>query len=86
MSFPLHLSSFTRQQRYRRLQHAYGSGDLRVVRRIQALLALADHQSVQEVAAMLNLGQQTLRDYRHAFLLQGVSRLVYTRPPGRPRT
>jgi hypothetical protein len=33
-----------------------------VVRRIQALLALADNQSVQEVAAMRNLGQQTLRD------------------------
>ena len=40
-------------------------GDLRVVRRIQALLALADGQSVQEVAAMLSLGQQTVRDYRN---------------------
>ena len=86
MSFTLHLSSFTRKQRYRRLQHAYGSGALRVVRRIQALLALADHQSVQEVAEMLNLGQQTIRDSRNAFLLKGVSSLVYTRPPGRPRT
>ena len=65
---------------------SYGSGDLRVVRRIQALLALADNQSVQEVAEMLNLGQQTIRDYRNAFLLKGVSSLVYTRPPGRPST
>ena len=86
MSFTLHLSSFTRKQLYRRLQQAYGSGDLRVVRRIQALLALADNQSVQEVAEMLNLGQQTIRDYRNAFLLKGVSSLVYTRPPGRPST
>jgi len=86
VSFPLHLSSFTRKQRYRRLQQAYGSGALRVVRRIQALLALADNQSVQEVAEMLNLGQQTIRDSRNAFLLKGVSSLVYTRPPGRPRT
>src|SRR3989442_11274060 len=84
VSFPLHLSSLTRKQLYRRLQQAYGSGDLRVVRRIQALLALADNQSVQEVAEMLNLGQQTIRDYRNAFLLKGVSSLVYTRPPGRP--
>jgi len=84
VSFTLHLSSFTRKQLYRRLQQAYGSGDLRVVRRIQALLALADNHSVQEVAEMLNLGQQTIRDYRNAFLLKGVSSLVYTRPPGRP--
>ena len=86
MSFTLHLSSFTRKQLYRRLQQAYGSGDLRVVRRIQALLALADNHSVQDVAEMLNLGQQTIRDYRNAFLLKGVWSLVYTRPPGRPRT
>ena len=85
MSFPLHLSSLTRKQLYRWLRQAYGRGDLRVVRRIQALLALADNQSVQEVAEMLNLGQQTIRDYRNAFLLKGVSSLVYTRPPGRPR-
>jgi transposase len=84
VSFTLHLSSFTRKQLYRRLQQAYGSGALRVVRRIQALLALADNQRVQEVAEMLNLGQQTIRDSRNAFLLQGVASLRYTRPPGRP--
>ena len=72
MSFTLHLSSFTRKQLYRPLQQAYGSGALRVVRRIQVLLALANNQSVQEVAEMLNLGQQTIRDSRNAFLLQGV--------------
>ena len=62
MSLTLHLSSFTRKQLYRRLQQAYGSGALRGVRRIQALLALADNQSVQEVAERLNLGPQTIRD------------------------
>src|SRR4029450_12225333 len=85
VSFTLHLSSFTRKPLYRWLQHAYGRGDLRVVRRIQALLSLADNQSVQEVAEMLHLGQQTIRDYRNAFLRQGVSSLGSTRPPGRPR-
>ena len=84
VSFTLHLSAFTRKPLYRRLQQAYGQGNLRVVRRIQALLALAESQSVQEVAQMLQLGQQTLRDYRHAFLLKGASSLTYKRPPGRP--
>lgn len=84
MSFTLHLSSFTRKQLYCRLQQAYGQGTLRVVRRIHALLALAENQSVEEVAEILNLGQQTIRDYRNAFLLKGASSLVYKRPPGRP--
>ena len=42
MSFTLPLSPFTRKQLYLYLQKAYGRGDLRVVRRIQALLALAE--------------------------------------------
>ena len=39
VSFTLHLSAFTRKQLYRRLQQAYASGDLRLVKRIHALLA-----------------------------------------------
>src|SRR5215831_5550647 len=84
VSFTLHLSSFTRKQLSRRLQQAYSHGDLRVVRRLHALLALADNQSVQEVAERLGLGEQTVRDYRNAFLLQGTSSLEYKRSPGRP--
>ena len=37
--FTLHLSAFTRQQLYRRLQQAYAHGALRLVKRIHALLA-----------------------------------------------
>ncbi len=84
MSFTLHLSLLTRKQLYLRLQKAYGQGDLPVVRRIQALLALADGHRVQDVAEMLNLGHQTIRDCRNGFLLKGISSLAYKRPPGRP--
>ena len=56
MSFTLHLSPFTRKQLYGRLQQAYATGALRLVKRIHALLALAEGMSVQEVAAMLGLG------------------------------
>jgi transposase len=84
VSFTLHLSSFTRKQLYRRLEQAYGQGDLRVVRRIQALLAWADGLSVRETAERLSLGEQTVRDYRNAFLLRGMSSLKYKQPPGRP--
>ena len=84
MSFPLPLSALTRQPRSRQLQQASGSGALRVVRRLQALRALADTQSVQAGAERLHLGQHTLRDSRNALLLQGVSSLGSPRPPGRP--
>ena len=63
MSFTLHLSSFTRKQLYRRLQYAYASGALRLVKRIHALLALAEGISVRDVAEMLQVGEQTGRDY-----------------------
>jgi transposase len=84
VSFTLHLSPFTRKQLYRRLQQAYTSGALRLVKRIHALLALAQDMAVCDVAEMLALGQQTVRDYRNQFLWQGVASLVYQCPPGRP--
>ena len=84
VSFTLHLSSFTRKHLYRRLQQAYASGSLQLIKRIHALLALAQGQSVSDVAQRLALGEQTVRDYRHQYLFKGLASLVYTAPPGRP--
>ena len=84
VSFTLQLSSFTRKQLYRRLKEAYASGSLKLVKRIHALLDLAQGQSVREVAEMLSLGEQTVRDYRNQFLFKGMASLVYKSPPGRP--
>ena len=84
VSFPLQLSSFTRKQLYRRLQQAYASGSLKLIKRIHALLALAQGQSVSDVAEMLALGEQTVRDYRNQYLFKGMASLVYKAPPGRP--
>src|SRR5882672_4808050 len=80
VSFTLHLSAFTRTQLYRRLQQAYASGSLKLVKRIHALLALAQGQSVSDVAEMLSLGEQTVRDYRNQYLFQGMASLVYKAP------
>jgi transposase len=84
VSFTLHLSPLTRKQLYRRLQQAYASGALRLVKRIHALLALAEDMSVHAVAEMLHLGEQTVRDYRNRFLLNRMASLPYKRSPGRP--
>jgi transposase len=48
------------------------------------LLWLGDGKSVGEVAESLDLGEQTVRDWLHAFILQGVASLFYCSSTGRP--
>jgi transposase len=84
VTFTLRLTPLLRQQLYRRLQQAYASGSLRLVKRLHALLAIAEGMTVHDVAQMLGLGEQTVRDDLNSFLWHGVASLVYQRPPGRP--
>jgi len=84
VSFTLQLSSFTRKQLYRRLQQAYARGSLQLIKRIHVLLALVQGQSVSDVAQMMSMGEQTVRDYRNQYLFKGMASLVYKAPPGRP--
>ena len=86
MTFTIRLTSLMRHQLYRRLQQAYASGSLRLVKRLHALLAIAEGMAVSEVAQMVTLGEQTVRDYLNRFLWRGIASLVYQRPPGRPST
>jgi hypothetical protein len=69
VSFTLHLRAFTCKQRYRRLQQAYASDSLKLVKRLHALVALAQGQSVSDVAEMLSRSEQTVRDYRNQLSL-----------------
>ena len=84
MTLTLRLIPCMRQQLYRRLHEAYAHGSLRVVKHLHALLALAEGMTVRDVAQMLDVGEQTVRDYLHRFLWQGLGSFVYKRPPGRP--
>src|SRR5262249_41457564 len=85
-SFTLQRSAFTRKQLDRRLQPAYASGSVQLVKRIQVLLALAQGQSVHAGAERLSLGEQPVRDSRHQYLCKGLASLVSQAPPGRPST
>jgi transposase len=84
MDIRIRLCKVLRQAVIVRLQRAYRGGQVRLVRRIHALLFIIDGKSVDEVAAMLDLGAQTVRDYVNAFLYQGVASLSYQKPAGRP--
>ena len=85
VSFPLHLRAFTRPQRSRRLQQAYASGFLKLVKRLQALLALAQDHSGSDVAERRALGAPTVREARPPSLCKGMASVVDHAPPGRPR-
>jgi transposase len=84
VTFTLRLTPLLRQQLYRRLHPGYASGALRLVKRLHALLAIAEGMTIRGVAQLLDLGEQTVRDYLNCFLWQGGSSCVYKRPPGRP--
>ena len=80
----LHLSSTTRKEVSACLRQAYASGQVRVIRRIQALLHLAAGQTVMEVAALLGLGEQTVRDSLAALLSEGWRAWATGAPRGVP--
>jgi transposase len=84
MQIRLTLNNRTRRALLQRLHQAYQGSDIRLIRRVHCLLCLADGKAVAEVARWLNLGEQTVYDYVRAFLLKGLSSLVYKRPSGRP--
>jgi transposase len=78
------LSAQMRKGLASRLQQAYAASATRLIRRIHALLWLGDGKSVGEVARTLDLGEQTIRDWLHAFILQGLASLYYHSSKGRP--
>ncbi len=73
-----------RQHLYTQLKQAYVRGSVRLIKRIHALLYIADDKSVAHVAEMLDLGEQTIRDYIRNFILLGIAGLTYKQSQGRP--
>jgi transposase len=69
---------------FKRLHQAYAIGNLRLIKRVHTLLYIIEGKSVAKVAEILNLSEQSVRNYVKAFILKGLNSLVYKRPPGRP--
>jgi transposase len=66
-----------------RLQHAYRVGDLRLVRRVSALLDLSRKVTVPEVADIYSVSRQAVYDWLKALMCRGEDSLVYRHSPGR---
>jgi len=84
MRIRLNLEKNTRTGLLERLHQAYTIGQLRLVKRIHALLYIIKGETVAKVAEMMNLSEQSIRNYVKALILKGLDSLVYKRPSGRP--
>jgi transposase len=65
-------------------QRALRRGDRRVLKRVTALLLLADQHSATAVAARVGAGVATIYGWLHAFLAERCASLVSRTSPGRP--
>jgi transposase len=55
-----------------------------LVKRIEAIVAVAAGESLEQVSLSLSLCEQSVRNYVKAFLLNGRNSLIYRSSPGRP--
>ena len=65
-------------------RRARRQGNYRLLRRIAAIRQWIAGVSVQTIADMFGLAEQTIRNWRTAFMLRRVESLNYKKPPGRP--
>lgn len=84
MNITIQFSNATVKALNHQLHLAFRDGDLRRIKRISALLLLADHQPVSRIALRLGLSRETIYTWLHAFVLAGWSSLRYRSSPGRP--
>ena len=84
MHLRLTLHHQTRQALMRQWQDALALGDRRLVKRVEAILAVAAGESLEQVSISLGLCEQSVRNYVKAFLLNGRDSLTYRSSPGRP--
>ncbi len=66
------------------LHEAYTIGDVRLVRRIAALLAIARGEGLSMIEAQWGISHQTAYNWLAAFLTRRWESLVYRKPAGRP--
>ncbi len=67
----------------RHLKAAYRAGNLWLVRQIHALLdIILDRKTFAEVAELLGLSEQTIRNYVNNFILNRLDSLKRKRPSG----
>ena len=84
MNLSIHFRNGTVKALTRRLEEAYRRGNARLVRRITALLDIAQNIPVETIAQRLCISETSVYRWLTAFLLDGYASLEYRTSPGRP--
>jgi transposase len=74
----------TRRKCIQLLQQVQNNGDLRMAKRIMAVLSVVDGTLYSTIAATLNICKESIRLWFNAFLLNGIRSFHYKKPAGRP--
>lgn len=80
----LTVSKETVNQLIEKLQQAYKAGDVRMVRRISALLGVSRGESVSEIALMLGVSTSSIYEWLKQLMVTGVDGLKVEWKGGRP--
>ena len=83
MSIRINLKPRQVEQLMERLHQAYAGNHLRLVKRIHTILYAVEGRPASDIAEILGLSEQCVRNYVAAFVLKGLASLTYQRPPGR---
>jgi transposase len=84
VEFKVRLAGATIKALEQVLRRGYREGDVRMIRRVQALLEVGAGRAVRLVADRLGVDETTVYGWLHAFLVDGLATLRYGRAPGRP--
>ena len=84
MNVTIHFCGATVKQLEHLLRLAFQGGNLRVIKRISALLLVGDGHRVETIAARLGVCKQTIYNWLHAFLLKRWASLCPRTASGRP--
>lgn len=83
LRFRLTITSDQRQALERKLTTAQQLGDLRLVKFILTILAVAHYQHTAQAALVLQLSVAQVEAYLHKFLCYGVRGVAFKKPTGR---
>jgi transposase len=83
MSIRINLKPKQVEQLIERLHQAYAGNHLRLVKRIHTILYAVEGRTASDIAEILGVSEQCVRNYVAAYVLKGLASLEYQRPPGR---
>ena len=84
LEFRLRITKIERERLNKKLKASQEIGNIGQVKRILAILSMADGATAREAALVLKVSQESVRIWIEKYLLQGVSSLTSGKSPGRP--